>query len=132
MTGIHVKGPIDDYDPYRCDTPRCPTQYVHFNVLDKENPRVCPDCKRKVRRVEKIHLLIPTEKLTWVICCEAGARNQIEQWTPDRHDAGPDYPHLRTTQLMATTCYDCLKAFDRILEEREEELIKYRRAIQGV
>ena len=131
MTAIHVKGPIDDYQPYKCAGIRCATEIVHFNVLDKENPRICPDCKAKVSRVNKIHLLIPTEKLTWVICCEAGARNRIEQWTPDRHDAGPDYPFFQTTSWTAATCYDCLKRFDLILEEREEELIKYRHAIKG-
>ena len=126
MTAIHVPKPI--YVPFRCRNYRCLTEIVHFDskdILAKD----CPDCKMPLKRASIIHLLVPDREKLWIINCEEGRRNRVEQWALDRKDAGPDYPFHCSTVPLSATCYECLQNFDKLVATTDanklEELYQY-------
>jgi len=118
MTAIHI--PKAKFVPYKCRSFSCATEIVHFDVKDKI-AKDCPDCEMPLKRLSIIHLLVPDKEKLWIINCEEGRRNKVEQWTPNHKDAGPDYPYLCSDSLLAATCFECLHNFDKLLAETSEE-----------
>ena len=118
MTAIHVPRP--QLITYKCKNRICPTEIIHFDVKDKVM-KDCPDCGMPLQKTAIVHLLVPDKEQMWIINCEEGRRNRVEQWTPDRKDAGPDYPFHCTPSFMAATCYECLQNFDKLVSDTSAE-----------
>ena len=118
MTAIHIPKP--KLVPYLCKHRACKTEVVHFDSKDKLS-KDCPDCKFPLRKAAIVHLLVPDKERLWIINCEEGRRNRVEQWTPSYKDAGPDYPFHCTGEFGSATCYECLQNFDKLLSEMSAE-----------
>tara|TARA_R110002020_G_scaffold62712_6_gene167505 strand:+ start:168 stop:452 length:285 start_codon:yes stop_codon:yes gene_type:complete len=82
-----------------------------------------------LKKTSIIHLLVPDREKLWIINCEEGRRNRVEQWALNREDAGPDYPFHCTGVVMAATCYECLQNFDKLVATTDakelEKLYQY-------
>ena len=122
MTAIHI--PKGKQVPYNCKNRGCPTELVHFDSRDKL-AKDCPDCKLPLRQSVVAHLLVPDRERLWIINCEEGRRNRVEQWASKYTDAGPDYPFHATAAPTAASCYECLKNFDKLLEDTTAEELQH-------
>ena len=132
MTAIHI--PKEEFVPYGCSNRQCKTEIIHFSSQDKLK-KECPDCKMPLRKKTIVHLLVPDKERLWIINCEEGRRNRVEQWAPNYKAAGPQYPFHCTPVCLVATCYECLQNFDKLLAdtsaEELQQLYQYVRLKQG-